>query len=329
MAHDNDLIERYLYAVTRRLPAAQRDDVAEELRTLISDMLDERCAGLPPATKDVRVVLTELGTPGELVRKYTGGDGKCLIGQPYYSQYLFVLKIVLACVAGGMLVAGALSLAMGAGEDILGDVFGSIGSLIAAVAFAFAFVTALFAFFSHRGIEVEVMGSLDDLPPVPRKPKTSTRGEAVVCIVFSIVGAIVFLLFPDVLNALSRCGDGVPLYLFNIDAIRASAWVIIAWTFVCIAGESFKLVEGRYTKRVLATTLVCDLIVAALTVFWLTHYQLVDSSALVQAIQASGAALEEPVLCALSNAQTALCGFIVVILVVDAVDSIVRTVRAR
>ena len=80
MPNDNDLIERYLYAITRRLPAKQRADVAEELRTLISDMLDERCGSLPPTAKDVRVVLTELGTPGEMVRKYTSGEGECLIG---------------------------------------------------------------------------------------------------------------------------------------------------------------------------------------------------------------------------------------------------------
>ena len=81
MTNDNDLIERYLYAITRRLPAAQRADVADELRTLISDMIDERCGGIAPAPKDVRVVLTELGTPSEMVRKYTDSEGKCLIGQ--------------------------------------------------------------------------------------------------------------------------------------------------------------------------------------------------------------------------------------------------------
>ena len=37
-------------------------------------------------------------------------------------RYLYVLKIVLACVAGGMLVAGALSLATGAEGSLLGGV---------------------------------------------------------------------------------------------------------------------------------------------------------------------------------------------------------------
>lgn len=329
MPNDNDLIERYLYAITRRLPAKQRADVAEELRTLISDMLDERCGSLPPTAKDVRVVLTELGTPGEMVRKYTSGEGECLIGQPYYAQYLYVLKIVLACVAGGMLVAGALSLATGAEGSLLGGVLEGIGSLIGALLFAFAIVTLLFAFFSHRGIEVETMGSLDDLPPVPRETRSSTPGDAVAGIVFSIVGAVVFLLFPDVLNAFSHRADGVPFDPFNVDAFRASAWVVVVWTFVCVAGECFKLVEGRYTKRVLAVTLACDLVAGALVVFWLTNFQLVDSQAVVQAMQSSGKALEGPVLWAVSNVQTAFCGLVVAALVIDAVDSIVKTVRAR
>ena len=87
--------------------------------------------------------------------------------------------------------------------------------------------------------------------------------------------------------------------------------------------------EGRYTKRVLAVTFACDLVAGALVVFWLTNFQLVDSHAVVQAMQSSGKALEGPVLWAVSNAQTAFCGLVVAALVIDAVDSFVKTVRAR
>lgn len=329
MANDNDLIERYLYAITRRLPAAQRADVAEELRTLISDMLDERCAGLLPTSKDIRVVLTELGTPGEMVRKYRDGEGECLIGQPYYTQYLYVLKIVLACVTGGMLIAGALSLATGTAEDIVLRILEGFSSWVMALAFAFSFVTVLFAFFSRRGIDVEVMGSLDDLPPVPRESKASTRGDAVAGIVFSIVGAIVFLLFPDVLNAWSHRADGIPFDPFNIEAIRASAWIVILWTLICIAGESFKLVEGRYTLRLFVVTCVVNLTAAGLVVFWLTTYQIVDASALVQAVQSSGETQNGSVLWALTNVQAAFCGLVGVALAIDLIDSAVKTFKAR
>ena len=104
----NDLIERYLYAVTKRMNPKIREDVKNELSCLIEDMLMERCGDVVPTEKDIRVVLTELGTPQELYIKYSGDGDKCLIGQPYYSTYLFVMKIVFKkyCVKSFVLWAG-------------------------------------------------------------------------------------------------------------------------------------------------------------------------------------------------------------------------------
>ena len=67
---NNDLIERYIYAVTKRMPENTKNDVSDELRGLIDDMLCERCGDVIPGDKDVRIVLTELGTPQELYEKY-------------------------------------------------------------------------------------------------------------------------------------------------------------------------------------------------------------------------------------------------------------------
>lgn len=116
----HDLIERYIYAVTKRLPAKSREDISQELRGLIDDMLAERCGQRTPTDKDVRVVLTELGSPSELHAKYDEDADKCLIGQPYYSTYKFVLKIVLISVAVGMTVSNLIlfALALDAGTVV-------------------------------------------------------------------------------------------------------------------------------------------------------------------------------------------------------------------
>jgi hypothetical protein len=91
----NDLIERYVYAISRQLPAKSREDTAKELRTLIADMLAERGAEQEPSEEDVRAVLTELGRPDELAQKYLPAQRNCLIGQPHFRVYQLVLKIVL------------------------------------------------------------------------------------------------------------------------------------------------------------------------------------------------------------------------------------------
>ena len=85
----------------------------------------------------------------------------------------------------------------------------------------------------------------------------------------------------------------MPFDPFNVDAFRASAWVVVVWTFVCVAGECFKLVEGRYTKRVLAVTFACDLVAGALVVFWgrPTSSRLTPMLSL-QVMQSSGKALD-------------------------------------
>ena len=105
----NDLIERYIYAVTKRLPKKMQDDVSQELKTLIDDMLMERCGDITPEEKDIKIVLTELGTPNELYEKYNPQTDKCLIGSPYYSTYKYVLKIVMLCAGLGLLLATLLS----------------------------------------------------------------------------------------------------------------------------------------------------------------------------------------------------------------------------
>ena len=105
----NDLIERYIYAVTKRLPKKIQYDVSQELRTLIDDMLSERCGDATPNEYDIKSVLTELGTPTELCEKYSPETEKCPIGSPYYSTYKYVLKIVMLCAGLGLLLSALLS----------------------------------------------------------------------------------------------------------------------------------------------------------------------------------------------------------------------------
>src|SRR5690242_9783889 len=100
---ENELVKRYIYAVTRKLPEAQRADIAKELGGLIEDMLEDHTQGRPATEKDVEAVLLKLGSPDELANKYRGGKGY-LIGPEIYSTYIMVLKIVLGAVGIAMFV---------------------------------------------------------------------------------------------------------------------------------------------------------------------------------------------------------------------------------
>ena len=119
MNRENDLRERYIYAATRGLPRASRADIEQELRTLIDDLLEERCAGREPTEKDLRVVLTDLGTPAEIREKYNPRPARGLIGPDYYPQYKWALAVVLGALAFGVVLAQVLEVLTG--ERALGD----------------------------------------------------------------------------------------------------------------------------------------------------------------------------------------------------------------
>ena len=67
-----ELIDRYVYAVVKRLPATQRADIEKELRSLIEDMTAETVAAGQPEKSAVDSVLRQLGHPALLAAQYRG-----------------------------------------------------------------------------------------------------------------------------------------------------------------------------------------------------------------------------------------------------------------
>lgn len=258
---ENDLMERYLYAVTRHLSPKQRADVARELRGLIEDMLAERCAGAKPTERDLRVVLTELGPPGELARKYDPAGDRALIGLPYFGLYKRVLETVLVCMAVGMTLAQGILALLEPGTWYL-QVGRWLSGLAAGAVGAFAFVTALFAFFSWRGVALEQY-NFDDLPPVPKKRQAAPVWESMAGIGFCVVFLVIFLGCPQIFSM----PDGTPL--LSATAIRSTWPVPVLLAALGIGRETVKLLERRYSRRVFLTALLADGLSAALMIWWL------------------------------------------------------------
>lgn len=269
---NNDLIERYIYAVTKRLPRKQRDDVSQELRTLIDDMLTERCGSLTPTEKDVRVVLTELGTPQELYAQYDENAEKCLIGQPYYATYKFVMKSVLLAVAVGMTVS-SLMLQMIQPQNVFGAITSWLAYMWEGLLGSFGIVTLLFAFFYHKGIRITEPFNFDDLPPVPKKSQEISKWESIAGIGFCMLFTVLFVFTPDVFCVVH---EGALISLFDMEVIRDTWFLVVAFAACGIIREIVQLMEGRYNKKVLTTTLVTNAISAILSFWWLLGFDVLN-----------------------------------------------------
>lgn len=174
-----DMIDRYVYAVTHHLPAAQRGDIEKELRSLIDDMLQEHPAGpaaaaaapgataagfgaadsvagaaapggpAPAAGKAaadsaaVEAVLLELGDPKRLADNYRG-TRRYVIGPAYFDLYGLVLRIVLIAVAFGITLAMGIEFAVGPAGGVGQALSAWWNAVYQGLLGAFAWVTLIF-----------------------------------------------------------------------------------------------------------------------------------------------------------------------------------------
>lgn len=264
-----ELMERYIYAVTRRMSSKQKTDVADELRALISDMLEERCGEATPTEGDMWAVLKELGTPNELYDKYEGNGDKCLIGAPYYSSYIFVLKIVLACVAFGMTIASLVQL-ITATEPVAWYMSAAqwVSMLIGGLGSAFTYVTLLFVILYKKNIKINEAFDLNNLPPVPKKKEIISKWEPISTMIFIIIFVCLFLWAPQVFStALTSGGEWIPI--FDAAVIWEMRYFLLLFAGLGLVREIVKLLEGRYTKRLLLVTAIVNICSAIVAFFWL------------------------------------------------------------
>lgn len=280
----DSLTERYIYAVTKRLPAKLQKDMSQEISGLIDDMILERCGEETPSEKDIRVVLTELGSPQELAEKYDTSRKKCLIGAPYYSAYKYVLKIVLICVGVGMLISSVVSAFFDSIEvyeslrvilqsanfwvKLFVNVF---ANLTGGMTFAFAFVTVLFAFFYHKDIKLD-SENLDNLPPVPKKE--ISKADSVIGIAFSVAFAVVFIAVPQIFCVVLDGKIFIPI--FNTAEVRTVWYLIVLFALLGIGREIVKLIEKQYSKKVMITTIIVDICSAVIAALWLLNENVIN-----------------------------------------------------
>lgn len=264
---NNELIDRYVYAVLRRLPKSSRGELEPELRGLISDMLDERCGEMTPTETDVKVVLAELGTPSELALKYDPEGERFLIGPKYFRPWLKVLTIVLAAMGGAILLGSVIGIISGEIKGPWVLQFAEItGSLWQGALSAFAIVTAIFAFLEYKKVDIDTSDDLSKLPSVPKKKETISKAECIIGIVICTILPAVLLYAPQsLLFGISiEGGENVSAVSLFREKAFANVWYLLVIGFgAAIALECVKLMIGRYNYRTAIASTVCNTVAAA------------------------------------------------------------------
>ncbi len=250
-----DIIDRYVYDVARRLPQAQRDDIEQELRGLIDDMLHTRTGDLEPTIDDVTAVLKELGQPQELAGKYRGTK-RYLIGPDFFDIYWLVLKIVLAASGFGLVVALIVGNIATPPQNAISAVAKTFGGIISGLVQAFAYVTIAFALVER--FSKSAPGKIDwnpkDLPPVPtanqRDTITIKRSEPIAGLIFGVIGLVIFNAMPWILGYVVASDQLVSIPVFNLEVLRSMLLLINLLICLGMLKDVLRLVAGRYTLKV-------------------------------------------------------------------------------
>ncbi|MFD0902425.1 HAAS signaling domain-containing protein [Actinomadura sediminis] len=256
------LTESYVQEVVRRVPADQRDDIANELRATIADAVDAHDAPDPKAAE--RAVLTEMGDPIRLAARYADRP-LTLIGPELYPTYVRVLTVLLG-VALPAVTAVSVVLDVLDGGGIGPAIGTAVGTVLTVGAQMIAWLTLVFAGVERFGDRrLARPWTPDDLREASR-PDAVTRGAvAVVAWDALLLGLIVWQRAAEPYRV-----DGERMQVLDPALWSGWIWPIIAGFVALIAVNTVPIVRRRWTVPLACGHAAAQALVT-LPLAWVVH----------------------------------------------------------
>lgn len=282
-----ELIDRYIYAVTKSFPKKQRLEIEKELKANIEDMVEENIITDNHEEK-VKKALLELGDPEILADNYRGSK-RFLIGPGYYELYLMVLKIVVVAVVGGISIALFIKSFFTANIDIANIGVEYIASIFSGAMQAFAWTTIVFIIMERNnaklkdGLEDKENWDLSKLPILPNKKTQIPVSEPIAAIIFTTIFFSIFLgiLYsaPEVIAIyFERAGEMIQIPIFNLEALTGYRSWFIAIFFLSILKEIFSLYYRKWNLKNSLVSIFIITITAVLALIIITDNSLWNSN---------------------------------------------------
>lgn len=154
MTTTTSLTDRYVWAVSRHLPAETGPDVACELRGTLDETIEDRVAAGEDPHEVERAAIAQLGDPDVLAREY-GGRPNHLIGSAFYPEWVRLIKFLLAVILPIAVVATFIT-QMLATDRSFGELIGEVAVVLTHTAVHLVFwSTLIFVLVERFGSEKE------------------------------------------------------------------------------------------------------------------------------------------------------------------------------
>ncbi|TLS49213.1 hypothetical protein FE782_26660 [Paenibacillus antri] len=293
-----EMIDRYAFAVTQRLPERQRKEIDKELRGLIEDMLEERFAS-DRSERDERAaveeVLMELGDPAALAEKYRGRP-RYVIAPELTDAYIAVLKVVGASIGIVLMVVFAIRAVIDP-MNILDYFVDAIVSVFTfAIPHGFGWVTAIFIALSFVGADGKAWELRShkepwtplQLPEVPDSKRRIPKSDPIAGIAFTVFITALVVFFPNVFGVVIPSGEGgraiVPF--LSEAGIRPYAWGFLAIAAATVSLSAWKLRQRRWTPPLAWAYIALQSLSAVFVVFAFTDPSVYNPSFVDELVQA-------------------------------------------
>lgn len=187
-------------------------------------------------------------------------------------------------------------------------------------------MTLGFAFCYHKGIKINLTNDFDfdNLPSVPDKRNRISKVDSAVGIVISIVFLVVFLFAPQILGFVITDGTKF-ISVFDVKAIQSVWYLTFIFALCGITRDTVKLIEGRFCKKVMITTVVTDIISGIFTCIWLLGTDIMNPE-FVSSLTAIFSN-EEVLVNMFSNFQMFILVVILFALALDMITTVVKTLK--
>lgn len=277
---NSELIKKYIYAVSCHLPPKAQEEVEKDLEAMIFELLDARCGDRAPTEEDIRIVLTELGSPEKLAVKYSGDENKALISGIYLLWFKKILKIILPIVAGAVALGTAITAftkwdstlkpTYFVAEQFAAIIYGAIeGALQAAF-----WILIVFIILERKNVDFSSKDFLSRLPNVPDKRAQIKIHEPILDIFWHIAAAVLFLGFPYLIGGYTE-GTGW-VAAFNQSYIQSVWYLVVLFAAIGIFNEIFTLTERRYSKRLALVTAISNILTGGLSALFFANSKIMN-----------------------------------------------------
>ena len=285
------LTEKYVTRVVSRLPEHTRTDIAEEITTTLSDMVDARLSNGDSSTPaDIaaaeRDAISELGDPALLAMRYNDAP-HYLIGPALFPVFKRMIILLLPLVgAVTALISVVVYLATEPDAAIGGMIGTVIGNTIFAVLIGFAAITILLGLGEwvpetdkihltrhSPGADGWSVDDLENEPTTWQIPRAEPISSLIVLTIFALIPFL-----PTTLFYVGHLNDGGTF----VNPELWSGWIPAYLILLVILGaiEVWRMVSGNWSLPMLVARIVADLAFVTLLSIALLTQQVLDPALL-------------------------------------------------